>query len=90
MTEMTTKRKAAKRKKPEKSPYSVLQFQVLGREVSVGIDEKLKLSYTVEADGKTYGNAVVARSQLPIDVLGAAFLLASNAADTINGFASEK
>lgn len=83
------KRKAATRKKPSKSPFPVLQYTMLGREVSVGVDPALWVSFTVEVDGKTFGNKVRAKSALPVDVAAAAFLLACNAVDSINSFASE-
>lgn len=82
---MPTKRKAATRKKPSKSPYQVLQYQLLGVEVNVSFDNG-KLAYTFERDGKSYGNTLKVESALPADVISAAFLLAANAAESINGF----
>ena len=88
---MATKRQAGKRKKPTKPPFiNVLQFQILGVEVDVSVGDTLKVAYTVERDGKRYGNTVQAASAAPVDVVAAAFLLASNAADTISAFENEK
>lgn len=85
---MPTKRKTATRKKPSKSPYNVLQYQILGVEVNVSF-ENGKLAYTFERGGKSYGNTVKVASALPSDVIAAAFLLAANAAESINGFDSK-
>ncbi len=83
---MAPKRPSTKRKKSVKSPFDVLQFSMLGQEVSVHVDEKLWVSFIVERGGKTYGNKVQARSGLPVDVVAAAFLLACNAVDSIKSF----
>lgn len=79
---------ARKRTTPAKSPYQILQFSLLGEEVSVAVD-KNQLRYTIEREGKRYGNAVDVKSRKAIDITAAAFLLACNAVDTIKSFANE-
>jgi len=88
MTLVPTKRKTVKAKKPSKSPYNVLQYQMLGVEVNVSLDNG-RLAYTFERGGKSYGNTIKVESALPADVISAAFLLAANAAESINGFDSK-
>lgn len=46
--------------------------------------QKRKLAYTLEIDGKRYGNAVDVKSRKTEDLVNATFLLLTNAVDTLD------